>query len=104
MCILTPPNQQGAIVRQAPVYSEASCGSQRAGGVRAGYDRCAFHEVPITLDSINPISSEQAELVNAHPPGGDRVVSFARKMDGRLDSCAMEVDNANRFRQVAATR
>jgi hypothetical protein len=49
-------------------------------------------------------SADLAELVNTHPPAGDRLDRLARKMDGRLDSYASGVDNANRFRQVAAMR
>jgi hypothetical protein len=91
-------------VRQAPVCAEASGSSQRAEDVRAGYDPYVFHEVPTTHDSINPNSAVPSELVNVYPRSGDHLGRLSRKMDGRLDSYATEVDNANRFRQVAAAR
>jgi predicted Zn-dependent protease len=71
---------------------------------RAGYDPYAFLDVLTTIDSINPESAELAVFMNTHPPVGDRLDTLAIKMDGKLDSYATGVDNAGRFRQVAATR
>jgi hypothetical protein len=42
--------------------------------------------------------------MNTHPPITDRLETLARKMDGRLDSYARGVDNADRFRRIAASR
>jgi len=71
---------------------------------RAGYDPYAFLDVLTTIDSINPDSSELTVLMNTHPSTTDRLETLARKMDGRLDSYAPGVDNADRFRRVAASR
>jgi predicted Zn-dependent protease len=71
---------------------------------RAGYDPYAFLDVLTTIDSINPDSSELTVLMNTHPPTSDRLETLARKMDGRLDSYAPGVDNADRFRRIAASR
>ena len=71
---------------------------------RAGYDPYAFLDVLTTIDSINPDSSELTVLMNTHPPITDRLETLARKMDGRLDSYARGVDNADRFRRIAASR
>ena len=71
---------------------------------RAGYDPYAFLDVLTTIDSINPESAELTVLMNTHPPTADRLDTLARKMDGRLDSYAGGVDNADRFRQIAAER
>jgi predicted Zn-dependent protease len=71
---------------------------------RAGYDPYAFLDVLTTIDSIDPHSSELTVLMNTHPPSADRLETLARKMDGRLDSYARGVDNAERFRRVAAKR
>jgi predicted Zn-dependent protease len=71
---------------------------------RAGYDPYAFLDVLTTIDSINPDSSELTVLMNTHPPITERLETLARKMDGRLDSYAPGVDNADRFRRVAASR
>ena len=71
---------------------------------RAGYDPYAFLDVLTTIDSINPDSSELTLLMNTHPPITDRLETLARKMDGRLDSYARGVDNADRFRRIAASR
>jgi len=71
---------------------------------RAGYDPYAFLDVLTTIDSINPDSSELTVLMNTHPPITDRLEALARKMDGRLDSYARGVDNADRFRRVASSR
>jgi len=69
---------------------------------RAGYDPYAFLDVLTTIDSINPNAAELTVMMNTHPPTADRLDTLARKMDGRLDSYAPGVDNAGRFRQVAA--
>ncbi len=69
---------------------------------RAGYDPFAFLDVLTTIDSINPQSEALTVLMNTHPPTGDRLDTLARKMDGRLDSYASGVDNADRFRKVVA--
>jgi len=69
---------------------------------RAGYDPYAFLDVLTTIDSINPASAELAVLINTHPPTADRLETLARKMDDRLDSYALGVDNAKRFRQIRA--
>jgi len=69
---------------------------------RAGYDPYAFLDVLTTIDSINPDSSELAVFMNTHPPTSERLETLARKMDGRLDSYARGVDNAARFRSIAA--
>ena len=69
---------------------------------RAGYDPYAYLDVLTTIDSINPDAAELTVLMNTHPPTGERVDTLARKMDGRLDSYAAGVDNAVRFRKVAA--
>jgi predicted Zn-dependent protease len=69
---------------------------------RAGYDPYAFLDILTTIDSINPASAELEVLMNTHPPTGDRLDTLARKMDGRLDSYASGVDNADRFRKVMA--
>ena len=71
---------------------------------RAGYDPYAFLDVLTTIDSINPDSSELTVLMNTHPPITDRLETLARKMDGRLDSYARGVDNADRFRRIASSR
>jgi predicted Zn-dependent protease len=71
---------------------------------RAGYDPFAFLDVLTTIDSINPDSEELTVLMNTHPPTGDRLDTLARKMDGRLDSYASGVDNADRFRKVMARK
>jgi hypothetical protein len=71
---------------------------------RAGYDPYAFPDVLTTIDSINPDSSELTVLMNIHPPITVRLETLARKMDGRLDSYARGVDNADRFRRIAASR
>ena len=63
---------------------------------RAGYDPYAFLDVSTAIDSINPKSAELALLMNTHPPSADRLDTLARKMDGRLDSYATGVDNADR--------
>jgi predicted Zn-dependent protease len=70
---------------------------------RAGYDPYAFLDVLTTIDSINPDSSELTVLMNTHPPITDRLETLARKMDGRLDSYARGVDNADRFRRIASS-
>jgi len=69
---------------------------------RAGYDPFAFLDVLTTIDSINPDSEELTVLMNTHPPTGDRLDTLARKMDGKLDSYASGVDNADRFHKVMA--
>ena len=69
---------------------------------RAGYDPYAYLDVLTTIDSINPDAAELTVLMNTHPPTGERIDTLARKMDGRLDSYAAGVDNAVRFRKVAA--
>ena len=69
---------------------------------RAGYDPFAFLDVLTTIDSINPQSAELTVFMNTHPSTGDRLDTLARKMDGRLDSYASGVDNADRFRKVMA--
>jgi predicted Zn-dependent protease len=69
---------------------------------RAGYDPYAFLDVLTTIDSIDPGSAELTVLMNTHPPAGQRLETLAQKMDGKLDSYASGVDNADRFRQVAA--
>ncbi|MCP4471696.1 MAG: M48 family metalloprotease [Gammaproteobacteria bacterium] len=69
---------------------------------RAGYDPFAFLDVLTTIDSINPQSEALTVLMNTHPPTDDRLDALARKMDGRLDSYASGVDNADRFRKVMA--
>ena len=69
---------------------------------RAGYDPYAFLDVLTTIDSINPASAELTVLMNTHPPTTERIGRLAAKMDGRLDSYAAGVDNANRFSKVAA--
>jgi len=71
---------------------------------RAGYDPYAFLDVLTTIDSINPESAELTVFMNIHPPTGGRLDTLATKMDGKLDSYAAGVDNAVRFRQVAAAR
>ena len=71
---------------------------------RAGYDPYAFLDVLTTIDSINPDSSELTVLMNTHPPTTERLETLARKMDGKLDSYARGVDNADRFRRIAASR
>lgn len=71
---------------------------------RAGYDPYAFLDVLTTIDSINPDSSELTVFMNTHPPVTDRLETLAIKMDGRLDSYAPGVDNADRFRRIAASR
>jgi predicted Zn-dependent protease len=71
---------------------------------RAGYDPYAFLDVLITIDSINPKSAELTVFMNTHPPTAGRLDTLARKMDGRLDSYASGVDNADRFRQIATER
>jgi len=71
---------------------------------RAGYDPYAFLDVLTTIDSINPQSAELTVFMNTHPPTTDRLDTLATKMDGKLDSYAAGVDNAGRFREVAATR
>jgi beta-barrel assembly-enhancing protease len=71
---------------------------------RAGYDPYAFLDVLTTIDSINPESAELTVFMNTHPPTGERLDTLATKMDGKLDSYAAGVDNAGRFRQVAAKR
>jgi len=69
---------------------------------RAGYDPFAFLDVLTTIDSINPDSEELTVLMNTHPPTAERLDTLAIKMDGRLDSYASGVDNADRFRKVMA--
>jgi len=69
---------------------------------RAGYDPYALLDVLTTIDSINPASAELTVLMNTHPPTGERLDTLARKMDGKLDSYASGVDNADRFRKVMA--
>lgn len=69
---------------------------------RAGYDPFAFLDVLTTIDSINPQSEGLTVFMNTHPPTGERLDTLARKMDGRLDSYASGVDNADRFRKVIA--
>ena len=75
---------------------------------RAGYDPYAFLDVLTTIDSINlnssADSSELTVLMNTHPLTTDQAETLARKMDGRLDSYARGVDNADRFRRIAASR
>ena len=71
---------------------------------RAGYDPFAFLDVLTTIDSINPDSEELTVLMNTHPATGDRLDTLARNMDGRLDSYASGVDNADRFRKVMARK
>ena len=71
---------------------------------RAGYDPYAFLDVLTTIDSINPDSAQLTVFMNTHPPTTGRLETLARKMDGRLDSYARGVDNANRFRRIASTR
>jgi predicted Zn-dependent protease len=70
----------------------------------AGYDPYAFLDVLTTIGSIDPDSSELTVLMNTHPSTNDRLETLARKVDGRLDSWAPGVDNANQFRRIAATR
>jgi hypothetical protein len=41
-------------------------------------------------------------MMNTHPPTAGRLDTLARKMDDRLDSYALGVDNAGRFRKVVA--
>jgi len=69
---------------------------------RAGYDPFAFLDVLTTIDSINPQSAELTVFMNTHPSTGDRLDTLAGKMDGKLDSYASGVDNADRFRKVMA--
>lgn len=71
---------------------------------RAGYDPYAFLDVLTTIDSINPASAELTVFMHTHPPIDDRLDTLAAKMEGKLDSYASGVDNAARFRRVAATR
>lgn len=71
---------------------------------RAGYDPYAFLDVLTTIDSISPDSLELTLLMNTHPPTTERLETLARKMDGRLDSYARGVDNADRFHRIAASR
>lgn len=69
---------------------------------RAGYDPYAFLDVLTTIDSISPDALELEVFMNTHPPVAERLDTLARKMDGRLDSYAAGVDNADRFRRISA--
>jgi hypothetical protein len=53
-------------------------------------------------DSINSDSAELTLMMNTHPPTAERLDTLARKMDDRLDSYALGVDNAGRFRKAVA--
>ena len=70
---------------------------------RAGYDPYALLDVLTTIDSIDPASSEVAVLMKTHPPTPRRLDKLSRKMDGRLDDYSAGRQNAERFRQVAAS-
>jgi hypothetical protein len=142
-------DEQGVIVRRAPVFAEAGTASGSVGQLPAG-TRVAvftrdggwqeiFSEKPALTSRVRVyqvragnypapvVTTEQEDsrgflaglasfsrkasgfftrtvFMNTHPPSGDRLDTLATKMDGKLDSYAAGVDNAGRFRQVAAKR
>jgi hypothetical protein len=64
---------------------------------------CWYNAATMRLcDSINSDSAELTLMMNTHPPTAERLDTLARKMDDRLDSYALGVDNAGRFRKVVA--